>query len=357
MAPIMKEFFDSYVEAVIIYDSSFKPVYCNPAFERLTGFAATDLPTLNAGQFIAASSNAAGTSFVKKDGNTIWVKLSKSPLQLEDNQQAKIFTLVSIPTSGTNALTLNPQRVSDFTEVQQANNLEIEKLRAELKQAQEEADQFFYVASHDLQEPLRNILAYTQLMDKSIKTGNHTAAQEFMVFINVAGNRMHALINDLLQYSRVNKKGSPFTDVNLNQVLDIVRSNLAEELEQNEAIITSEYLPSVTGDTFQLVRLLQNLIENAVKFKHPNRKPQINISVQNKVEFYQFAVTDNGIGIDNKYYNRIFVIFQRLHGRNEYEGTGVGLAISKKIVERHGGHMWVESEIGIGTTFYFTLKK
>jgi PAS domain S-box-containing protein len=244
----------------------------------------------------------------------------------------------------------------DITEMKQAQH-DLITLNKEFKRSNEELEQFAYVASHDLQEPLRMISAYVQLIDKNISRREYNDIGEFMRYVLEGVARMQALISDLLQLSRVNRKGKPFTRVDLDEVVKIATGHLTAKIAENTAVLTIPKMPFVTGDSFQLIRLFQNLVDNAVKFHAPDRKPEIEISVEDNDDHYLFAVKDNGIGIDDKFHNRIFVIFQRLHARSEYEGTGIGLAVCKKIVERHGGEIRVESKPGEGSTFYFTLNK
>lgn len=244
----------------------------------------------------------------------------------------------------------------DITEMKAAQN-ELSTYAFELKRSNEELEQFAYVASHDLQEPLRMIGSYVQLIKKSIEAGNTDTLEELMAFVLNGVNRMQGLINDLLQYSRVHSKAKPFTAVNMNEVAGIAISHLGHKVSESNAEISTAPLPIVQGDSYQLIRLLQNLIENALKFKRKDVKPEIKITVEDKDAFWQFCVEDNGIGIEEKFRNRIFVIFQRLHGRDDYEGTGIGLSICKKIAERHGGDVWVESAPLSGSRFYFTIKK
>ncbi len=243
----------------------------------------------------------------------------------------------------------------DITEIKKAQT-ELANQTQELIRSNEELEQFAYVASHDLQEPLRMVNSYIQLINRGIQSGNTNNLDEFMQFVLDGVSRMQALINDLLQYSRVNRKGNPFTAVNMNDLMNIIRINLSQKLKESDAILNVPELPSINGDFIQLQRLVQNLCENALKFKSEN-KPVIDVTVEEREQEWLFAVRDNGIGIESKFYNRIFVIFQRLHTRDQYEGTGIGLAVCKKIVERHGGEIWVESEYGNGSTFYFTIKK
>jgi light-regulated signal transduction histidine kinase (bacteriophytochrome) len=244
----------------------------------------------------------------------------------------------------------------DVTETKSVQ-IELASQAKELMRSNEELEQFAYVASHDLQEPLRMIISYVQLIQKNIEQGNVARVSEFMNYVLDGTSRMQALINDLLQFSRVNRKGNPFKEVDLNEVLKIAITHLTARIEENRARVIVDKMPRLKGDNFQLIRLFQNLIDNAIKFKRTETEPEIKISVEERGNEFVFSVADNGIGIEDKFYNRIFVIFQRLHTRDEYEGTGIGLAVCKKIVERHGGEIWVKSEEGKGSTFYFTIKK
>ncbi|MCS6935378.1 MAG: PAS domain S-box protein [Chitinophagales bacterium] len=245
----------------------------------------------------------------------------------------------------------------DITDLKKAQH-ELANYTAELKRSNEELEQFAYVASHDLQEPLRMISSYIQLIKKNLETGRPPQETfEFMNFVTDAVARMQMLISDLLQFSRLNRKGLPFAPVDLNAVANAAIINLTQRISENNAKITLDNLPTVTGERSQLTRLFQNLIDNAIKFRSPDRIPEVHISVKEDENRYVFCVSDNGIGIEDKHYHRIFVIFQRLHARSEYEGTGIGLAICRKIVELHGGEIWVDSCYGKGSCFYFTLKK
>jgi signal transduction histidine kinase len=239
----------------------------------------------------------------------------------------------------------------------QERTAELNVLIEELKRSNDELQQFAYVASHDLQEPLRTIASFTQLLERRYKSKLDNDADEFMDYIVNAAKRMQTLINDLLRYSRVMTKGKEFEPVNIEDVLDDVLGNLKMFIEENNAEITHDNLPTVMADRLQLIQLFQNLIGNSIKFKKENEPPKIHISARKdeKNKEYIFSVADNGIGMDPQYAERIFIIFQRLHTINEYHGTGIGLSIAKRIVERHGGHIWVESELGKGSTFHFTL--
>jgi light-regulated signal transduction histidine kinase (bacteriophytochrome) len=235
----------------------------------------------------------------------------------------------------------------------------LKSLIEELKRSNEELQQFAYVSSHDLQEPLRTITSFTQLIERRYKDKLDSDADEFIEYIVDAAKRMQTLINDLLNYSRVATRGKEFELTNTEEILENTKFNLYASIKENSAQITHENLPKIMADKRQMIQLFQNLIGNAIKFKKPDEPPKIHIKARkdkNRNE-HVFSVHDNGIGMDPQYAERIFIIFQRLHTQDEYEGTGIGLAVSKRIVERHGGHIWVESEPGAGSTFYFTLPK
>jgi light-regulated signal transduction histidine kinase (bacteriophytochrome) len=236
-------------------------------------------------------------------------------------------------------------------------NEEKEKRAAELIIANKELEQFAYVASHDLQEPLRMVASYTQLLERRYKDKLDQDANDFIQYAVDGANRMQKLINDLLDYSRTTSRGKDFTKVDISQVLGQTISNLQQLIIENNALITNEDLPELKADESQIIRVFQNLIENAIKFKKKSEMPKIHISCKEKNEFYEFAVRDNGIGIDMQFHDRVFTIFQRLHSKEEYPGTGIGLSICKRIIERHEGKIWFESKENEGTTFYFTLKK
>ena len=224
----------------------------------------------------------------------------------------------------------------------------------ELTRSNEDLQQFAYVASHDLQEPLRNVASCLQLLEKKYKNNLDAKADQLIHFAVESSVRMKTLIQDLLAYSRIATKGKPPQRVDCEQILDQTVKNLRSAISEAGVVITHDSLPTILADDAQLLQVFQNLIGNGIKFRG-EQPPQIHVSaVKNKKEWI-FSVKDNGIGIESRHLDRIFMIFQRLHKRSQYSGTGIGLAIVKKVVERHNGRVWVESEFGSGTTFYFTI--
>ena len=232
----------------------------------------------------------------------------------------------------------------------------LSKLVSELKMSNKELEQFAYVASHDLQEPLRMITSFTQLLEKRYKGQLDADADDYMGFVVDGAHRMKELIDDLLEFSRLNTDVREFELVIMEIALEDVLRNLKPTIKENKAQISHDYLPNIIGDHVQIIQLLQNLIGNAIKFKG-NTPPEIHISAQDQSNQWLFSVNDKGIGIDKNHQKQIFSIFKRLHTREEYPGTGIGLSISKRIVEGHGGQIWIESELGRGSTFYFTIPK
>jgi len=224
----------------------------------------------------------------------------------------------------------------------------------ELARSNQDLEQFASVASHDLQEPLRMVTSYVQLLARRYQSRLDSDAEEFINFAVDGATRMHTLINDLLAYSRVGTGGKPFEPTNCETILQQSLDNLQVTMEESGAVVTHDSLPTVMADDLQLGQLFQNLIGNAIKF-HGEEPPRVHVSARPEGNRWIFSVRDNGIGIAPEYAERIFIIFQRFHSREEYPGTGIGLAVCKKIVERHGGAIWVESELGKGATFYFTL--
>jgi len=242
---------------------------------------------------------------------------------------------------------------SDITERKRAE----EKLRltlADLERSNKQLEEFAYAASHDLQEPLRMVSSYTQLLARRYQGRLDADADEFIAFAVDGARRMQSLINDLLAYSRVGTRGREFEPADCAAALAQALANLKAAVEESSAVVTHDPLPTVMADASQMVQLLQNLIGNAIKF-HARPPPRVHLSALQRANEWVFSIRDDGIGIDPQYAERIFNVFERLHTREEYPGTGIGLAICKKIVERHAGRIWVESQLAKGSTFHFTI--
>jgi PAS domain S-box-containing protein len=317
-----------YSEKEILSMSSFIDLVVEADKERLT-------KRLQQRLFEEHSPETGETSIIRKDGRIIDIAYSLKVIQTGDKTQ-----VVSI--------------VRDITE--KNRDAELLKINAErLEQSNKDLEQFAYVASHDLREPLRTISSYVQLLESRYKNKLDDEANEFINYTVDGVQRMDKLINDLLTYSRVSRKHE-VDWIDCSEILKTVTININDIIQENKVNITVGKLPRVLSNTLQMTQLFQNLIANAIKF-NTAKSPEIHISAEELEKEWLFSIQDNGIGIDKKYSEKIFVIFQRLHSRETYEGTGIGLAICKKIIEQHEGKIWFESKLGQGTTFYFTIKK
>jgi PAS domain S-box-containing protein len=272
----------------------------------------------------------------RPDGEVRWMRLHSRPRRLPDGRV--LWDGVQI----------------DVTERKLAEEA-MRRTAEDLKRSNEDLEQFAYVASHDLQEPLRAVSGFLKLLEDRYRPQLDDRAREYIDFSVEGALRMSSLIHDLLAYSRVGRKGRPAQPTDANGALAAALTSLRGSIENASAAITRDELPTVHADPTQLAQVFQNLIGNAIKFRHPDRSCQIHVCARKEADHWVFSVRDNGIGIDPKQRDRIFVIFQRLHTRDKYPGTGIGLSICKKIVERHGGRIWVESKAGEGSTFCFTL--
>ncbi len=251
------------------------------------------------------------------------------------------------------------QRIAELEKLESERTHAEEELKEtlqDLERSNKELEQFAYMASHDLQEPLRMVTSYVQLLEQRYKDKLDSDANEFIAYAVDGAGRMQSMINDLLDYSRVGTTGKTFEKTHFARALSQAIINLHGAMEESGAVVTKKNLPTIKADESQLIQLFQNLIDNAIKFrgKEPSR---VHVAAKKKGKEWLFSVQDNGIGIDPQYAERIFVIFQRLHNRKKYSGTGIGLAICKRIAERHGGRIWVESKPGKGSTFFFTIPR
>lgn len=244
--------------------------------------------------------------------------------------------------------------VMDITNLKKAE-VELLEKATKLEQSNEELERFAYVASHDLQSPLRTITSYLQILDTKLSTVLDDSSKELFTFAVDGAKRMQNLITDLLDYSRINSVSRPFVEIDMNAIVLVATKNLETTITEKKAIIQSEKLPTIIAEPYKLAQLLQNLIDNAIKFVE-DKQPFVQISYTESEDYWQFAVADNGIGIKEEFKEKIFLIFQRLHTDSQYEGTGIGLAICKKVIQLHHGNIWFESSQN-GTTFYFTISK
>jgi PAS domain S-box-containing protein len=271
----------------------------------------------------------------RKDGSEFPIEIMLSPLE---NAEGILVTAA----------------IRDITERKRSEE-HLLKTVAELKNSNDELQQFAYVASHDLQEPLRMVASYTQLLAKRYKGHLDSDADEFIDYAVDGCNRMQGLIQDLLTYSHAGTDGKALREVSGDKALKEALTNLRVTIAESGAVVTHDSLPAITMDDTQLAQVFQNLIGNAIKYRSAE-VPHVHVSAKrNGGNEWIFSVRDNGLGIDPQYFERIFIIFQRLHGRQDFNGTGIGLAICKKIVERLGGRIWVESQPEMGSTFYFAL--
>ncbi|MBI4397132.1 MAG: GAF domain-containing protein [Elusimicrobia bacterium] len=234
-------------------------------------------------------------------------------------------------------------------------NEKLNETMVQLKRSNAELEQFAYVASHDLQEPLRMVISYLQLLERHFQNAFDDKAKMFMNYAVDGGRRMQALISDLLFYSRVGRTEKPMTNVDVEIVMKNVLQNLGKTIRDKNVEIECGPMPKITGNEMRIAQLFQNLIANGIKFCEEGKTPKIKVAAERREKAWLFSVSDNGIGIDPKYFNKIFQVFQRLHSREEYPGTGIGLSVCQKIVELHGGEIRVDSGPGRGSTFSFTI--
>lgn len=338
-------------DAIAMAEPGKKHFYQNAAFSNLFEYTVDELNAAGgpivtfANQDLAAEifqTIASGnpwtgeTEMISKNGRSFTCLLRANAIM---DVKGKIIGLIGVFT--------------DITERKMAEN-KLKEYSAEIERSNHELELFASIASHDLQEPLRVVSGFAQLLSKRYTGKLDAEADEFISYITDGAGRMQQLIKDLLDYSRITTKGKPFVPVDYGNVLQSSLLNLKMAIEESSALVTYDTLPTLMGDESQLIRLFQNLIGNALKYRS-ERKPAIHVAAKEEGGDWLFSVSDNGIGMDSRHYERIFLIFQRLHKREEYPGTGIGLAISKKIVERHGGKIWVESEPGKGSVFYFTI--
>jgi PAS domain S-box-containing protein len=338
------------IDVICTIDSNGRFVTINPACERLWGYTQEEL---------------IGHRFIELVVPEDVTKTNEAATKIMNGEQATDFENRYLHKNGSqvhvmwSAYWSESQRLifSVARDMTQRHLVEekLKKSAAELQRSNSELQDFASVASHDLQEPLRKIQSFADELQLSMGDKIDADDKDTLHRIIAAGDRMRTLINDLLSFARVTSMAKPFAAVDLNVIVKDVLSTLAARLDQTEGLVEVDDLPTIDGDPMQLYQLLQNLIGNGLKFHAPGVPPILKISGENGGPNYRLSVTDNGIGFDEKYLDRIFTVFQRLHGRKEYEGTGIGLAICRKIAERHGGQITATSAPGAGSTFTVTL--
>lgn len=347
---------DSATNGILIADArlaDMPTVYCNSAFEKMTGYSREEVLGKNCRFLQGKDHDQPGVNIIReairhgiearaelrnyrKDGTFFWNEFYLAPVR---NPQGVLTHFIGVQT--------------DITQ-RKEHEVALAQKTEELARSNAELQQFAYVASHDLQEPLRMVASYTQLLGKRYKGKLDNDADEFIEYAVDGVNRMQRLIDDLLEYSRVSSEKTLFEQTDCTVVMAQVRKTLSTSIQEQQAVITHDLLPILEAKESLLAQVFQNLIGNAIKF-HGDTIPKIHVHAKQLSDGWEFSITDNGIGIPQDQLDRIFSIFQRLHSRDEYPGTGIGLALCKRIVEKHDGKIWVQSEPGKGSTFYFTI--
>jgi PAS domain S-box-containing protein len=328
----------------------------NEGAKRLTGWEASEVLGRPVALFYPVEVAAAGRPQVDLGIAAVEGRFSEEGVRLRKDGSGFLADVIITAIRDDQGRLRGFSKVTrDITERKEAE-ARLQETLAELERSNRELEQFAYVASHDLQEPLRMVGSYTQLLAQRYQGQLDDRADKFIAYAVDGAHRMQQLINDLLAYSRVSSRGSDLVPIEAQAALDDALRNLAGALAESGIRVLTGALPTVPADAAQLRQLFQNLISNAIKFRG-ERDPEVSVTAIDQGEEWLFSVADNGIGIDRQYAERVFIIFQRLHARQEYPGTGIGLAICKRIVERHGGRIWFESTPGAGSTFHFTLPK
>jgi len=368
LSRLFRDLLESAPDAMVIVNQQGEIVLINSQTEALFGYRRDELmhqpveilvperfranhPQHRTQYFDGPSARPMGTVLElvgrRKDGSEFPVEISLSPLQTTDGV---------LVTSGIRDITDRKRAEEEVHRLNADLERRVHERTAELARSNRELEQFAYVASHDLQEPLRAVARYTQLLTRRYASKLDDDGQHFIERTTAAVVRMRTLIEDLLEYSRVGTRGAELQPTACESVLQSVLENLHATIEETGALVSHDPLPVLVADASQMRQLFQNLIGNAIKF-HSAAPPRVHVSARDTGQHWLFTVRDNGIGLDPTYEDRIFVIFQRLHSYGAYPGTGVGLAICRKIVERYGGRIWVESQPGAGATFFFTLAR
>ena len=348
--------FDSAIEAIVTIDEQSIVVSANPMTEEVFGYAVEEIVGRNVSMLIPSPHRELHDQYVAQYIET-GARGDVIRLRREVTGQRKDGTLVSLELSVGNVV-FDDRRLftgifRDITSRKIADRM-LEQYSRELKRSNAELEQYAYVISHDLKEPLRMVTSFTNLLEEELRDSLTDDARRYMKFATDGAERMRRMIDDLLEYSRAGRADVDMETTDLDEVVTTALENLAISIQEADADVQVGELPLVTGAPTLLLRLFQNLIGNAVKFRG-DRKPVIHVGAEQDGDFWKLFVRDNGIGVESQHLERIFQVFQRLHRREEYDGSGIGLAVCRKIVERHGGRMWVESVKDEGTTFWFTF--
>jgi PAS domain S-box-containing protein len=350
--------FESAPTAMIVVNSRGKISMVNSLAETAFGYTRFEL--------IGQSIESLIPSTYRESHPDLRAGYMQQPKALRAGEERELFGLRKDGTEFPVEIALNPittgretSVLSAITDISQrkAHELELKKRSADLARSNTDLEQFAYIASHDLQEPLRAVSGSVQLLENKYRDQLDDKAQEFIAHARDGTLRMQTLIEDLLAYSRLNKKDEGLEAVDCNQAFASALKNLQAAISESNAEVNCGNLPIIPGCASQMVLLFQNLIGNAIKFRHEGIAPIVKVKVEENNSEWLFSITDNGIGIEPQYFDRIFTIFQRLHLRHEYTGTGIGLTMCKRIIEQLGGKIWIESSIGKGAIFYFTVPK
>jgi PAS domain S-box-containing protein len=349
-----RRLFETAQDGILILDAEHGNIIdSNPFLNDMLGYSLADLQGKNLweiGAFIDRDASRTAYEELLENG---YIRYEDLPLETRDGRLINVeFVCNSYQVNDKNIIQCNIRDISDRRRIEES----LKEYSENLKRSNEDLERFAYVASHDLREPLRMVVSYSQLLEKNYKGRLDADADEFIHYIVEGGTRMDALVSDLLEFSRVGSRGKPFERTDMNGVVEKTLLGLSVAIRESRAKIEVGHLPEVRVDRIQMMHLFQNLIENAIKFRGKD-DPEIRIDAVMGDGVWIFSVKDSGIGIDPEFHDKIFDLFQRLHTREDYSGTGIGLAICKRIVERHGGRIWVESEEGKGSAFNFTIPR
>ncbi len=349
---------NSALDAIICIDTEGCITVWNPQAERIFGWTETEIKgrrlsdTIIPEQYRALHEAGLKQYLTTREQRVINKLIEITALNRQGKEFPIELTIIPMQQKDTDFFCAF---IRDITEKREAE-VRQKEYAEDLKQKNIELEQFAYVASHDLQEPLRTVSGFVELLKRHYKDQSDENVTKYINYITDASDRMRRLVQDLLDYSRLGRERI-LEPIDCNQVVQQVLNDLTMAVQESGAVIHIDRLPVISGYATEMKQLFQNLISNSIKFRKPGQPAVISISATPAEEYWKFKITDNGIGIEDKYWERIFIIFQRLHTKNEYEGTGIGLAHCKKITELHNGKIWVDSAPGEGSTFYFTIRK